>query len=162
MTASSPRAAPPLPSADGVWEHLHLAPEALGEGMPALRDAAIERLRELLPAGIVVSGNAERLWNTLAILIPGADSRKLVAALDRAGIEASTGSACSSGAASAARVVAAIAPSLGLAPGAPAGMVRFSAGPDTTAADWQTAMHALAEAVDMSAGASRPPRVDLR
>ena len=41
MTASSPRAAPPLPSADGVWEHLHLAPEALGEGMPALRDAAI-------------------------------------------------------------------------------------------------------------------------
>jgi cysteine desulfurase len=128
----------------------------------ALRDAAIELLRERIPAGIVVSGNAERLWNTLAVLIPGADSRKLVAALDRAGIEASSGSACSSGAASAARVVAAIAPSLGLAPGAPAGMVRFSAGPDTTAADWQAAMHALAEAVIMSAGPSRPPRVDLR
>lgn len=128
----------------------------------AHRDAAIQLLRELLPAGKVVSGNADRLWNTLAILIPGADSRKLVAALDRAGIEASTGSACSSGAASAARVVAAIAPSLGLAPGAPAGMVRFSAGPDTTAADWQAAMHALAEAVIMSAGPARPPRVDLR
>ena len=128
----------------------------------AQRDAAIELLRELLPAGKVVSGNAERLWNTLAILIPGADSRKLVAALDRAGIEASTGSACSSGAASAARVVAAIALSLGLAPGAPAGMVRFSAGPDTTAADWQAAMHALAEAVIANAGPARPPRVDLR
>ena len=128
----------------------------------AMRDAAIERLRERVPAGIVVSGNAERLWNTLAILIPGADSRKLVATLDRADIEASTGSACSSGAASAARVVAAIAPSLGLAPGAPAGMVRFSAGPDTTAADWQAAVDALAEAVVMSAGPARPPRVDLR
>ncbi len=128
----------------------------------AMRDAAIELLRERLSTAIVVSGNAERLWNTLAILIPGADSRKLVAALDRAGIEASTGSACSSGAASAARVVAAIAPSLGLAPGAPAGMVRFSAGPDTTAADWQTAMHGLAEAVIMSASPARPPRVDLR
>ena len=41
MTAPTPRAAHPLPSADGVWEHLHLAPEALGEGAPALRDAAI-------------------------------------------------------------------------------------------------------------------------
>jgi cysteine desulfurase len=128
----------------------------------ALRDAAIKLLRERLPVGIVVSGNAERLWNTLAILIPGADSRRLVAALDRAGIEASTGAACSSGAASAARVVAAIAPSLGLAPGTPAGMVRFSAGPDASAADWQAAIHALAEAVIVSAGAARPPRVDLR
>jgi cysteine desulfurase len=130
-----------------------------GAGM---RDAAIELLRERLPAGIIVSGNAERLWNTLAILLPGADSRKLVAALDRAGIDASTGSACSSGAASAARVVAAIAPSLSLAPGKPAGMVRFSAGPDTSAADWQAAMHALAEAVIANAGPARPPRVDLR
>jgi imidazolonepropionase len=30
-----------LPSADGVWTHLHLAPEALGEGAPAVPDAAI-------------------------------------------------------------------------------------------------------------------------
>ncbi len=143
--------------------------EAREQELPAIakqgaahRDAAIELFRKLLPAARVVSGNAERLWNTLAILISGADSRKLVAALDRAGIEASTGSACSSGAASAARVVAAIAPSLGLAPGTPAGMVRFSAGPDTTAADWQAAMHALAEAVIANAGPARPPRVDLR
>jgi hypothetical protein len=41
-------------------------------------------------------------------------------------------------------------------------MVRFSAGPDTTAADWQAAMHALAEAVIANAGPARPPRVDLR
>ena len=135
---------------------------AIAKQGTAHRDAAIQRLRERLLAGIVISGNAERLWNTLAILIPGADSRKLVAALDRAGIEASTGSACSSGAASAARVVAAIAPSLGLAPGTPAGMVRFSAGPDTSAADWLAAMHALAEAVIANAGPARPPRVELR
>ena len=134
----------------------------IAERGAAHRDAAIELLRERLPTARVVSGNAARLWNTLAILIHRADSRKLVAALDRAGIEASTGSACSSGAASAARVVAAIAPSLGIAPGAPVGMVRFSAGPDTSAADWQAAIHALAEAVIVSAGPSRPPRVDLR
>lgn len=29
------------PSADGVWHHLHLAPEALGEGHEALTDAAL-------------------------------------------------------------------------------------------------------------------------
>jgi cysteine desulfurase len=128
----------------------------------ALRDAGIALLHARLPAARVVSGNAERLWNTLAILIPGADSRKLVAALDRAGIEASTGAACSSGAASAARVVAAIAPSLGLAPGTPAGMVRFSAGPETTAADWTTAIDALAAAAATSVDNQSSPRVDLR
>ncbi len=36
-----PPASHALPSADGVWKHLHLAPEAQGEGAPALRDAAI-------------------------------------------------------------------------------------------------------------------------
>lgn len=154
-----------LPGIAGMMAALEAREQSLADinkQGAAHRDAAIDILRERLPAGVIVSGNAERLWNTLAILLPGADSRKLVAALDRAGIEASTGSACSSGAASAARVVAAIAPSLGLAPGAPAGMVRFSAGPDTTAADWQAAMHALAEAVIASAGPARPPRVDLR
>jgi len=30
-----------LPNANGVWHHLHLAPEALGAGAPALRDAAV-------------------------------------------------------------------------------------------------------------------------
>jgi cysteine desulfurase len=128
----------------------------------ALRDAGIALLPARLPAARVVRGNAERLWNTLAILSPGADSRKLVAALDRAGIEASTGAACSSGAASAARVVAAIAPSLGLAPGKPAGMVRFSAGPETTAADWTTAIDALAAAAATSVDNQSSPRVDLR
>ncbi|MEY2618151.1 MAG: imidazolonepropionase HutI [Pseudomonadota bacterium] len=39
MTAPTP--ARSLPSADGVWVDLHLAPEARGEGTPALRDAAL-------------------------------------------------------------------------------------------------------------------------
>ena len=33
--------APTWPSADGVWHHLHLAPEALGAGAPGVADAAI-------------------------------------------------------------------------------------------------------------------------
>ncbi len=38
---NAPPLAPSLPSADGVWMNLHLAPEALGEGAPALHDAAL-------------------------------------------------------------------------------------------------------------------------
>ena len=39
MTASI--TAPTWPSADGLWHHLHLAPEALGAGAPGVADAAI-------------------------------------------------------------------------------------------------------------------------
>ncbi len=124
----------------------------------SLRDAAIGALRRTLPGATVVSGGADRLWNTLAVLVPGADSRKLVAALDRAGIEASSGSACSAGAASASRVVAAIGPRLGLAPGAPIGMVRLSSGPETGEAEWLAAISALGAA---AGGGAPPPRVEL-
>lgn len=122
----------------------------------AARDAAIAALRRMLPGAIVVSGGAERLWNTLAVIVPGADSRRLVATLDRAGIAASSGSACSSGAASAARVVAATGARIGIAPGVPVGMVRFSAGPETTAEEWLRAVETLA-----TAATARPPRVSL-
>ncbi len=122
------------------------------------RDAAIDFLRRQLPAAVVVSGGADRLWNTLAILIPGADSRKMVAALDRAGIEASTGSACSSGTASAAREVAATAGWFSFPPESTFGMVRFSAGPETTAAEWIAAVGALVAFVSSD---SKAPRVAL-
>lgn len=125
----------------------------------ALRDAAIDALRATLPAATVVSGGADRLWNTLALLVSGMDSRRLVAALDRAGVEASSGSACSSGAASASRVVAAIGARLGLVPGTPAGMVRLSAGPETDESDWRAAVSALVAA---AGGDRRPGRVELR
>lgn len=121
-----------------------------------LRDEMIVALRDALPAAVVVSAGAERLWNTLAVLVPGADSRKLVAALDRAGIAASTGSACSAGAASAARIVAAIGSRFGGPCAARAGLVRLSAGPETTSAEWREAARVLADAA-----AARPPRITL-
>lgn len=125
----------------------------------AARDAAIVRLRHDLPGSVVVSGGAARLWNTLALLVPGADSRRLVAALDRAGIEASTGSACSSGAAAGARVVAAITARHGaMLPGG-AGMVRLSSGAETSAQEWLAAAATIVAAA--AEGAAPPPRVAL-
>ncbi len=124
------------------------------------RDAAEQRLRERLPEAVIVGGAAPRLWNTLAVIIPGADGRKLVARLDRAGIAASTGSACSAGSDSTARVVAAIGPeSLGLSPRDLRGMIRLSGAWDSTAADWRTAIDALADAALGSGEAM--PRISL-
>lgn len=111
------------------------------------RDAAEARLAALLPAAVVVGRDAARLWNTLAVVVPGGDGRKLVARLAARGIAASTGSACSAGAGSTARSLEAIgAAALGLAAADLRGLVRLSAGWETTPADWLAAVEALAAA----------------
>jgi len=118
------------------------------EAHRAARDAAEARLRDRLPEAVIVSGGAPRLWNTLAVIVPGADARKLVARLAASGIAASTGSACSAGAGSTPRIIAAIGASrLGLSATDARGFVRFSASWETTPSDWITAIDALAEAV---------------
>jgi cysteine desulfurase len=130
------------------------------EPREAGRDAAERRLRERIPGAVVVGAGAPRLWNTLAVVIPGADAKKIVARLGRLGIAASTGSACSAGAESAARVLAAIGgPALGLAAADLRGMVRLSGGWDTTPAEWITAVDALADAA--GPGDRGLPRVSL-
>lgn len=100
------------------------------------RDAAERRLRAEISGAVAVSGGANRLWNTLAILIPAADGKKIVARLGRAGVAASTGSSCSAGSASIPRVLAAIGETAH-------GMVRLSGGWETTAAEWSIAVEAI-------------------
>lgn len=118
------------------------------EAHRAARDAAEARLRDRLPEAVIVSGGAPRLWNTLAVVVPGVDARKLVARLAASGVAASTGSACSAGAGSTPRIIAAIGASrLGLSATDARGFVRFSASWETTPSDWITAIDALAEAV---------------
>ena len=118
------------------------------EAHRAARDAAEARLRDRLPEAVIVSGGAPRLWNTLAVILPRMDARKLVARLAASGIAASTGSACSAGAGSTPRIIAAIGASrLGLSATDACGFVRFSASWETTPSDWITAIDALAEAV---------------
>jgi len=135
-------------------------PEPLRAARAADRDAAAVRLQARLPEAVVIGAGAPRLWNTLAVLVPGGDGRRLVARLAAAGICGSTGSACSGGAGSTARILAAIGPeALGATAGDLRGLVRLSAGWETTAADWTAAVDALAEAV--GAGERSLPRVSL-
>jgi cysteine desulfurase len=68
-----------------------------GRWLAELRDDVAGRLEAALP-GIIINGDRiKRLPNNLNLTIPGVEGEGLVLYLDQAGIEASTGSACSSG-----------------------------------------------------------------
>ena len=142
-----------------------LAAETDGFGPAAIeprrqaRDQAEELITKALPEVIVLGADAERLWNTLAFIVPGRDGRRLVAGLERQGIIASTGSACSSGSEATARSVAAIGLArLGVDPAESFGMLRLSAGWETTAADWQAAAEAVVAVIRKP---SEPRRISL-
>jgi cysteine desulfurase len=67
------------------------------KSMAVLRDAMESALRESLPGLSILGERAPRLPNTSCLRIPGIDAEWLLARLARAGICASSGSACSAG-----------------------------------------------------------------
>jgi cysteine desulfurase len=116
---------------------------AWGERLSALRD----RLQGSITSGLsgvrVDALGAERLPNNLHLLIEGIDGESLILLLDGAGIAASQGSACSSGAAEPSHVLAAMGVKRELARGA----LRLTLGPGTTEADVDRASAAVVDAV---------------
>ena len=85
--------------------------------------------------GVPILGETgPRLWNTVSALLPDPQDRfRWVVKLDKAGVAASTGSACASGKEEPSHVLAAMGLSLGDA----ARVVRFSSGWETTEEDWK-------------------------
>lgn len=99
--------------------------------LSALRDALIDRLRAVV-ADVVVHGEAApRAPHVLNVGIPGADSEALLMHLDLAGVAASGGSACSTGAMEPSHVLAAMGVPRALA----LGSIRLSLGHETRPAD---------------------------
>jgi cysteine desulfurase len=99
------------------------------------RDEFIRSLEASLPGWQLLGGPAPRLWNTVSGLMPvsGDCRRRWVVQLDRLGFAVSTGSACASGREEPSHVLLAM-----IGPDAPGDrMLRFSAGWDTTATDWE-------------------------
>ncbi|HEY6737194.1 MAG TPA: cysteine desulfurase family protein [Candidatus Saccharimonadia bacterium] len=62
-----------------------------------LRDQLLRQLQAALPDAILNGDARRRLPNNLNLTIPGADGESLILYLDNAGLQASTGSACSTG-----------------------------------------------------------------
>lgn len=108
----------------------------------ALREELFERVRVVLP-DIVRYGTTDGLPGVLSLGLPGAPADAVVMMLDAAGVDVSTGSACSAGVAQPSHVLLA----LGCTATQAREVVRFSLGHTTTSADVDAAVAALPEAV---------------
>jgi cysteine desulfurase len=109
------------------------AAEQPGEAvrLRALRDELAARLVAGVPDLVVNAAGAERAPHVLSVAVPGADSEALLMHLDLAGVAASSGSACSTGAVEPSHVLVAMGVPRELALGA----IRLSLGHGTTADD---------------------------
>jgi cysteine desulfurase len=99
--------------------------------LAGVRNRLRERLVEGVPDLVVVGEGAERASHILNVCVPGGDSEALLMHLDLAGVAASSGSACTTGAVEPSHVLVAMRIPRDLALGA----LRFSLGRGTTEAD---------------------------
>jgi cysteine desulfurase len=112
--------------------------------------ARVGALRARLEAGLVRFGGriaaagAERTCNTTNVAFDGAEGELVVAALDLEGVAASTGAACTSGSVEPSPVLLALGQPRERAREA----IRFSLGPDTTAAEIDRVLALLPAIID--------------
>ena len=97
----------------------------------AMREELASRLRSGVPDIVVNGEGAERAPHVLSIAVPGADSEALLMHLDLAGVAASSGSACSTGAVEPSHVLVA----MGVARDLALGTIRFSLGHESRPPD---------------------------
>ena len=109
-----------------------------------LRDRFEQNLLRRLPGTQILGAGVERLWNTVAAIMPHGENHRWVTLLDKRGIEVSTGSACSSGSESPSHVLAA----MGVPGDAMRRVIRISAGWTTKPEDWDTLLEALVAVAD--------------
>ena len=134
----------------------------LAQGDAAIRDAENARLaelREALIAGLIAVPGAsltghpvERLPNSVSFVFEGLEGGELVAAIDLDGVEASTGSACTTGSVDPSHVLLA----MGLDSQLAHGSLRMTPGRATTVADIARSVEATRAAVERLRGAVAP------
>ena len=123
-----------VPLIVGMAKALELAEaERATEGprLRALRDRLIGGMLEGVDGAALTGSAVHRLDNHASFVIDGADAEGMLIALDLAGVAASSGSACASGANRPSHVLDA----LGIPPAQAAGALRFSLGAATTVED---------------------------
>lgn len=118
--------------------------DVLAARLSHLRDHLISSLFARLPGLVTLNGHpTDRLPNNVHVSLPGLDSETLLLRLDRAGISASSGSACTSGSLEPSHVLAAMGvPETHLKSG-----LRLTLGRETTDAESDRTVEVLAEIV---------------
>ena len=125
----------------GFAAAIRLAYEAPVDVTP-LRDRLIGGLTDL--DGVELTGHpVDRLPNSASVVIEGIEGGDLVAALDLEGIEASTGSACTTGSVEPSHVLLA----MGIDPQLAHGSLRLTLGRETTEADVDRTLEVVAQVV---------------
>lgn len=124
----------------------------------ALRHRLVAGLAAVVPGLVVVSpaSPSHRTAGTVMVVVPGVEREELLFLLDQAGIGASWGSSCASGATEASHVLAAV----GVAPELAAGALRLSLGWCSTEADVEAALAAIPAAVSRLRSAALNPATD--
>lgn len=125
-----------------------------GRRVEALRSRLLAGLAASVPGLVVISPGerADRTAGTIHVCIPGVEREALLFLLDGAGVAASWGSSCSSGATERSHVLAA----LGVAPDLAAGALRLSLGWSSTDADVDAVLRAVPAAVTRLRASSAP------
>ncbi len=140
----------------GVAGMAAAAAEARGERageahrLGALRDALVAGARERIPDVLVNGARAAEDLPTIAHLtFPGCEGDSLLMLLDAAGVECSTGSACTAGVPQASHVLI----GMGMDPSTARGSLRFSLGYTSTAADVDRLLEVLPAVVERARAA---------
>jgi cysteine desulfurase len=115
----------------------------------ALRDDLIEAVRTAVPDVILGGDPVDRLPANAHFSFPGCEGDSLLLLLDAAGIECSTGSACTAGVAQPSHVLLAT----GSTPDLARGTLRFTLGHTSTAADVEAVAKAIGPAVERARAA---------
>lgn len=115
-----------------------------------LRERMIDGIRTLDPEVVVNGASGDGGLPGIAhFTFPGCEGDSLLMLLDAAGIECSTGSACTAGVASASHVLIA----MGADPSTARGSLRFSMGPQSTDADVDALLAALPQVIERARAA---------
>ena len=133
-----------LPSVMGLAKAITLIKKEENKKTSALRDYFMEKIKNTLPqARINGALGDKRLPNNVNISIPDVDSENLLLELDKYGISAGSGSACTDRSVEPSHVLKAI----GIEKKYLAGALRFSLGRETTKKDLDYVLNVLPKIV---------------
>lgn len=124
----------------GVFSMLAALKVAAPQGC-VTRDRFIATIGERIDGVEVVASDADRLWNTVSLIMPEYQSVRWIRALEKAGFLVSSGSACSTGSSNVSHVLLA----MGMDASKAGRVLRISSGAATAPECWQALADALCE-----------------